>query len=285
MFSSNPMSSNEFTPRRLKPRVNAFYEKLFQHPERIFPGLNFDEDARAFKEKLVLERFSPNSPYSRLLIEFGSGSGGHLLELAKMKPDTLCIGFEIRFKRAVRTIEKAKKEGIPNVLIFRGRSELVPQLLPLEDLMPSNALVVGQGLVDELYVNFPDPWEKERQKKHRILSKRLFSIAEQIMCKGGTVSIKTDHAEYFASFLDELGIDIEESNVQGFKELCFSPFGVETISWNLDQENPEGASEEGVRQVSEQGNDIPPEAKLRSEFENLFRYQGLPVHYARFRRL
>jgi len=262
---------SEFTPRRIKPRVNAFFDKLFQHPDRVFPGLNFEEDVRAFQEKLSMERFSEGSPYTRLLVEFGSGSGGHLLELARMKPDTLCVGFEIRFKRAVRTIEKAKKENLPNVLVFRGRGELVAEVLGIiNPQQPNTFSTTKTGVVDELYVNFPDPWEKERQKKHRILSKRLFSIAAQVMRSGGIVSVKTDHSEYFESFLEEMNIKKDATDIYNEISVQDSSFSVEAVSWNLDE-------------LSDDYKKAPAEAKLRSEFENLFRHQGLPVHYARFR--
>ena len=49
--------------------------------------------------------------------EIGSGSGGHLIELARKHPGTLCIGFELRFKRIYRTAQKAEEAELNLSLI------------------------------------------------------------------------------------------------------------------------------------------------------------------------
>ena len=46
------------------------------------------------------------APYTKVYLEFGSGSGAHLIERAASDPDSAYVGFELRFKRAFRTAEK-----------------------------------------------------------------------------------------------------------------------------------------------------------------------------------
>ncbi|HMO17460.1 MAG TPA: hypothetical protein PJ989_05170 [Oligoflexia bacterium] len=251
-------------PRRISGKVNAFYDKLFEHPGRIFPGLDLDVDIKNLQEFLIGKLFSGyRSQYNSFLVEFGSGSGGHIIELAKMKPNTLCLGFEIRFKRAVRTIEKAIKENINNVYIFRGRSELAREILRLPDIIIDSE----DGIVDEVYINFPDPWEKKRQRKHRILSKNLFVVLDSIMRTGGLIAVKTDHKEYFESFLSDLGLLGVGDKLTGQKKHNFI---IEELVHDLHMN-------------IETLNEISSEARVRTEFEKLFIQQGLPIFYLKMR--
>lgn len=211
--------------RRINSKVNPFLEKLFNYPGQIFPGFNIEEDKAALNE-LVREK--------DIYVEFGSGSGNHLIKLAKRYPNTLVLGFEIRFKRAVRTLEKAP--DLKNLMIFRGKSELVG------DLLPANS-------VSKIFINFPDPWDKKRWLKHRILSSKFFNLLPVVLKPGATVSVKTDHREYFLTFMEEL------ENHNKFK----------VIDQNLNlPDNLE--SDEGIR----------------TEFEGLFRSQGKEINFVKF---
>jgi tRNA (guanine-N7-)-methyltransferase len=220
--------------KRLSSKVNRYFEKLFDYQDRLFTGFNLEED------KLKLENLFEQNPNSSIILEFGSGSGGHLISLAKLKHDSILIGFETRFKRPVRTIEKAEKSDCQNVYIIRTRSENSPAL-------------ISNRKVREVYINFPDPWEKKRQRKHRILSAKTLYMISGMMESGGIVSVKTDHPEYFNSFLEEFKAD---SNL---------PFVIEYMSEDLT-------------------NFDCNEAEIKTEFEQLFMNQGIRINYVRFRK-
>ncbi len=231
------MSSNTDVPfdkskiRRLSSRINRYFDRLFEFPDNLFPGFTVEEDI----EK-IQEIFSKNQS-TALILEFGSGSGAHLISLARLKPDAIVLGFEIRFKRSVRTVEKALQSEVTNLYVFRGRSELAPKLL-------------GDRKAKEIYINFPDPWEKKRWRKHRILSSDNLRMIAEIINEGGTLSVKTDHQEYFDTFLEE------------FKNTPDLPFKIEHLTHDL------------------QNHDCP-ESELKTEFEQLFRSQGKAVYYVR----
>jgi len=122
--------------------------------------------------------------FARCFVELGSGSGGHLIELATRNPDTLCVGFELRYKRAFRTAEKAEKLGLKNLLVYRANAS------HLEHLFPERSL-------DRVYVNYPDPWAKKRWLKHRLLNENSVSLLTKLLKKGGALRYKTDHKDYF----------------------------------------------------------------------------------------
>ena len=108
----------------------------------------------------------------------------HLIELGRQNPNDLFIGFEIRFKRAVRTIEKAKREGIDNVYICRVNASF------MRDIFPKDSL-------SGVYINFPDPWPKDRHRKNRLLTKEFLEEMHSLLKEKTFFSFKTDHRDYF----------------------------------------------------------------------------------------
>lgn len=211
--------------RRINAKVNPFLEKLFHYPGKLFPGFKIEEDIKGLREILGTRD---------IIVEFGSGSGQHLIALAKRYPECLIIGFEIRFKRAVRTLEK---EGdLNNLIIFRAKSELVAEILPAAS-------------VSKAFINFPDPWDKKRWLKHRTLSLKFFNILEPVLKPRAIVSVKTDHRDYYLTFLEELKDDAR------YKKIA------ESQNLPPDLEGDEG---------------------IRTEFERLFRNQGKEINFVRF---
>lgn len=194
---------------------------LFPFPRGEF---TVDEEQR-FRE--LCKRFD------KIYCEVGSGSGGHLIEQAKRDPGSLFIGFELRFKRAYRSYEKSLNAGLSNIAFLRTDAE---------DL----ARFFGEGSLSGVFVNFPDPWEKQRWRKHRLLDQAYLDIVIALLKSDGFLSFKTDHANYFESV---------------FELIRKMPnFAVNYFTRSLHQ--------------SDQG-----PFSVESEFEKLFKSKGLPVHY------
>jgi tRNA (guanine-N7-)-methyltransferase len=129
--------------------------------------------------------------FPKCYVEIGSGSGLHLLKLAELHPDTLCIGMEIRFKRAFKTGEKAERLGLSNVLVIRTDARCIGDLFQ-------------PGEVDAFFVNYPDPWDKRRWLKNRILNESMLATMHKLLRPDGFLRYKTDHQEYFASTVELL---------------------------------------------------------------------------------
>ena len=158
---------------------NPFRLKVDLYPGRLFSRPM--EEAQQIKELVSGDK--------ETFLEFGSGSGKHLIAHATRKSESNFIGFEIRYKRSVRTIEKAQQQGVQNVYIVRGLSDFVETLIP--DLSISG-----------VWVNFPDPWEKPTRQKHRILNLRSLEMIHRKLKSGAFLAFKTDHSELFESTLE-----------------------------------------------------------------------------------
>ena len=121
-----------------------------------------------------------------ICLEIGSGSGSLLVNKAKNNPDMNFIGMELRFKRLVASASKAEKLQLNNIIWLQRRGEDIDQIFNDQELTG-------------IYVWFPDPWAKKRQKKHRLLQEPFFKKVFSLIAKDGTLFFKTDHDEYFES--------------------------------------------------------------------------------------
>ncbi|MFN8389487.1 MAG: tRNA (guanosine(46)-N7)-methyltransferase TrmB [Bdellovibrionota bacterium] len=207
--------------------MNPYRETVLGYPGRIFCFEKNRNDAEAAKRVIAESQ--------ERIVELGSGSGNHLIGLAARHPHASCFGFEIRYKRSVRTIQKADRAGRANVFVFRADANSL-----VDHFAPSSIAAV--------YVNFPDPWERKRERKHRLLGDRLLGMVYQSLVPSGFLAVKTDHREYFETFLTCVGEDPRFQVVAQSRDLHRS----ELMSDNIE-----------------------------TEFEALFRSQGLPVHYAK----
>lgn len=129
--------------------------------------------------------------FDRLIVEPCSGSGTHLIAQAEKNPNALCVGFELRFKRTFRTAEKAEKKDLKNLIVIRSNARI------MSELFEANS-------IDELYVNFPDPWVRKRWLKHRILNSETIPVFASLLKPNGFLAYKTDHEEYFYEAVAEI---------------------------------------------------------------------------------
>ncbi len=168
---------------------NQYIDLISSKPELIFPC------AREARADVVREKLRAKSQrFKKVYCELGSGSGAHLVALASANPDTLCVGFEIRFKRSFKTAEKAEKKSLQNVAIVHCDARRVGEFFSEESL-------------DAVFVNFPDPWEKAGWQKHRLLRPETLRQILALLKPGAFFRYKTDHSEYFSEtekFLETL---------------------------------------------------------------------------------
>ena len=136
--------------------------------------------------------FSEKNP---LHIEVGMGKGRFLMDMARLHPNVNYIGIEMYdsvLLRAVQKREEMHEEGddLPNLLFMRMDARELP-------------LVFGEGEVQKIYLNFSDPWPKERHAKRRLTSRQFFDRYDQILAPRGVVEFKTDNRPLFEFSLEE----------------------------------------------------------------------------------
>ena len=128
-----------------------------------------------------------------LVVEIGSGHGETLAAAATAHPDVDFLGFEVFEASIAATLGKIAANGLGNV-----RLVCADAVTGLAQLIPDHA-------VDEIWVFFPDPWQKKRHHKRRLISSDFADLVANKLVRGGTLRLATDwesYAEHMSEVLD-----------------------------------------------------------------------------------
>ncbi|MCD8075517.1 MAG: tRNA (guanosine(46)-N7)-methyltransferase TrmB [Lachnospiraceae bacterium] len=126
-----------------------------------------------------------------LYLEIGMGKGRFITELALRHRDRNYVGIEKYSSVLVRALAKRQQQdNLSNLLFLR---------MDAEDLTD----VFGAGEVAGIYLNFSDPWPKDRHAKRRLPGREFLARYEQILVPGGSVEFKTDNRTLFDFALEE----------------------------------------------------------------------------------
>ena len=134
------------------------------------------------------EIFGNNHP---IRIEIGMGKGRFIMDLARMNPDINYVGIEKYSSVLIRGIQKMEADPLPNLYFIRMDARNLPE-------------VFAQGEVDRIFLNFSDPWPKERHAKRRLTSRQFLERYDQILAEDGQVEFKTDNRGLFEFSLQEV---------------------------------------------------------------------------------
>ena len=132
-----------------------------------------------------------------LHIEIGMGKGQFLLTLALQNPSVNYIGIERYSSVLLRPVEKLAS--------MQAAGEAVPSNLRFICMDAADiSQVFAPGEVDRIYLNFSDPWPKDRHAKRRLTSHEFLERYEKILPEEGLVEFKTDNRDLFEFSLEEI---------------------------------------------------------------------------------
>jgi len=120
-----------------------------------------------------------------LEVELGSGDGSFLVNYASLHPERSFLGVERLLGRIRKMDRKSQRAGLTNLRGVRIESSYFLQYL----LQPHSAIA--------LHIYFPDPWPKQKHRRHRLVNERFPDVAGQALAAGGKVFLRTDYEEYF----------------------------------------------------------------------------------------
>lgn len=126
-----------------------------------------------------------------LHIEIGMGKGRFIMDMALAHPDINYIGIERYSSVLLRALQKMELTPLPNIKFICMDAADITEVFDL-------------GEVARIYLNFSDPWPKDRHAKRRLTSKQFFARYDQILAKDGHVAFKTDNQDLFTFSLDEI---------------------------------------------------------------------------------
>lgn len=124
-------------------------------------------------------------------IEIGMGKGRFITTLAADNPDINYIGIEKYSSVLLRAVEKQDELQLPNLRFIRMDAEGICEVFDKDE-------------VDRIYLNFSDPWPKDRHAKRRLTSRQFFARYDNILKKSGRVEFKTDNRDLFDFSVEEV---------------------------------------------------------------------------------
>ena len=176
-------------------------------------------------KELNKDTFLNNNPIS---IEIGMGKGDFIIKMAEKYPNINFIGIEKYESVLVRALEKI--DEIPtNLRLICNDAILINDFIKIK--------------INNLYLNFSDPWPKKRHEKRRLTSKEFLLRYERLFDKEINIYQKTDNKGLFAYSLVSLSnnnyifknisLDLHNTDIPNVKteyEIKFSLFG-QTINY------------------------------------------------------
>jgi tRNA (guanine-N7-)-methyltransferase len=170
-----------------------------------------------------------------LHLEIGSGNGFFLAGIAQVHPEWNVLGVEIRFKRIVTAAKKIRAFGVEkNARIVRYDAWWLDEIL-------------APGELSGLYLNYPDPWPKEKHTRNRLLCPFFAQWAALALRPGSELRLKTDSLLNFS---------------QMESAIADQPFEI------LAQ----------VEDMGRNGVPWPEQEEIVTNFQRKFERKGLPVH-------
>lgn len=182
------------------------------------------------KGKWCSEIFSNSYP---LLIEIGMGKGQFITNLAKQNPNINYIGIERYSSVLLRAVTKFENEPLENLRF------LCIDARQLTDIFDHNE-------INKIYLNFSDPWPKDRHAKRRLTSPVFLELYHSIIALDGLLEFKTDNTDLFDYSIST----IEESTIW------------EMLKYTFDLHNEPSMNK---------GN-------IMTEYEEKFSSMGNPIH-------
>ena len=160
-------------------------------------------NVRGAREKIAADEYTVQEPKENkgrwheffenenpIHIEVGMGKGKFIMELAERNPDINYVGIEKFSSVLVRALQKMEEKELSNLVFIRMDAEELEEVFEKEE-------------VAQIYLNFSDPWPKDRHAKRRLTSTRFLSRYEKVLKADGKVIFKTDNRDLFDFSLEQ----------------------------------------------------------------------------------
>ena len=143
--------------------------------------------------------FGNNNP---IYIEIGMGKGKFVIENAIKYKNINFIGIEKYDTVIAKALKKVENYKMENLKLIRMDAKELNEVFNKE--------------IDLIYLNFSDPWPKERHKKRRLTHEKFLKIYDELFKKDKCIILKTDNKslfEYSVCSFSNYGYTIKNINV------------------------------------------------------------------------
>lgn len=173
--------------------IETKWEKYCLDPERTY---NYSQ---------VFDRDAP------LIVEIGFGNGSSLADMAEKNPENNYLGIEVHRPGIGHLILLLEQKGISNVRIYHHDAiEILEQK------------IMDRSLAG-VHLFFPDPWQKRKHHKRRIVRPEFIDLLNKKLMNGGYFHAATDWEHYAKSMLAILSASAKLINISSGDGFCERP--------------------------------------------------------------
>jgi len=122
--------------------------------------------------------------YKALHVEVGCGKGSFLCGMAEKNPDIFFVGIEMVRNVICTACERAEEKNLTNLTFINGNARYMSDYFEDKE-------------IDSIYLNFSDPWPRDKQSKHRLTSDKFLPLYVKLMVDNGRIVQKTDNRPLF----------------------------------------------------------------------------------------
>lgn len=165
-----------------------------------------------------------------LVLEVGFGDGRFWAEQHQLEGAVNYLGIEVSGVSLQKAFARYKSCNIANAILTRVSAEFL-----IRHSLPEQSIA-------KVYLNFPDPWFKERHSEHRFVRAETFELLSSRLAPNGELWLTTDHPPYY-------DFALEQAKATGLYGITYAE---------------------------------PPAAALQTKYAMRWQSQGLSIHHARF---
>lgn len=133
--------------------------------------------------RVQVESMPAPSPSKPVWMEIGFGGAEHVVNLAEKNRDVTVIGAEPFLNGVAKALMGIEAFDLDNLFLHHGDARDIMDGLP-------------DGILDRLYILFPDPWPKTRHNKRRIINAEFLTDVRRVLKPGGTLFFASDIIDY-----------------------------------------------------------------------------------------
>lgn len=175
-----------------------------------------------------------------IMLEIGCGKCGFVGQMALLHPELNFIAVDIKLdmlgvgRRAIVKMFEEQNREIDNIALVRYNVEMLDEIID------------GQDEIQRIYINFCNPWPREKHKKRRLTYPKKLKMYKDIIAKGKEIHFKTDDDNLF------------EESLEYFKS---ENYKITTVTYDLHNSG------------------INPLTTPMTEHEKMFSQEGIKIKY------
>ena len=178
MFQKNKVL---FYGRRKGRRISSANLKLVE-----------DYSHKFYLQEEQFHKIKPNE-HSKIILEIGFGNGENLVHMSLEKPNDLFIGCDAYYNGCVKLLKQIVNRNIGNIKIWPNDINLIIKKFK-------------KNFFDLILILQPDPWQKNKHRKRRLIQQEFLDNINQILKKEGELIVSTDHNEMKSWLLEQFHI-------------------------------------------------------------------------------